>query len=73
MTCSVFMECADKSGVLEWDTESDRIVTLHENIVGTISGPPSGDRIIVTNYDNSSATVLATQGALAVPMPDVYN
>ena len=58
----MFFECADESGLLEWDTKADRLITVHKNITGMVSGPPSGDRVIVTNYDNSSAAVIVTQG-----------
>ena len=63
--CSIFLECADKAGVLEWDAQSDKFVTLHEGVVGTVSGPPTGDRVLVTNYDNSSAAIFATGGPSA--------
>lgn len=62
--CSLFLECADSSGILEWDTKEDRIVTVHESLVGTVSGPPTGDRIIVTDYSNSTAIVIVPQGGL---------
>ena len=62
--CSLFLECTDGSGILEWDTKEDRMVTVHESLVGTVSGPPTGDRIIVTDYSNSTAAVIVPQGGL---------
>lgn len=60
----MYFECTDKTGILEWDARADKFVTLHQGIIGSVTGPASGDRVIVTNYDNSSATIIATGGVV---------
>jgi len=60
--CSVYFECSDGGGVLEWNAVNDTFVHQHSN-KGTIFGTPRDDRIFVTNSANSSSTILIPGGA----------
>jgi hypothetical protein len=59
--CSVYAECVDGAGTLEWNTKSDTFVALLD-VVGTLYNAPAGDQIYVTNTDNSTAAVLRPGG-----------
>ena len=63
--CSLYLECADGAGILEWNTANDTLVKLH-NIVGVVTGAPADDVIFVGNNEESSATLLKPGGAFSV-------
>lgn len=63
--CSLFIECADGAGVLEWNTANDSYVALHD-IVGVVTGAPADDIIFVGNNGESSATMLKPGGKTAL-------
>ena len=59
--CSLFIECVDGAGVLEWNTANDSYVALH-NITGVVTGAPADDMIFVGNNADSRATMLKPGG-----------
>jgi hypothetical protein len=77
----LYIECVDGSGTLEWNTANDTLVTLHDSVVGVVTGAPADDMIFVGNSGDSAAvmvqpgkngvasTVFAT---LQVPFNPIY-
>lgn len=61
LICSLFIECVDGAGVLEWNTANDTYIALH-NITGVVTGAPADDMIFVGNNAGSSATMIKPGG-----------
>lgn len=59
--CSLYAECVDGAGTIEWNTVNDSFVALQPP-VGTLYNAPVGDNIFVTNTDNSTSAVLNPGG-----------
>ncbi len=68
--CSLFIECVDGSGVVEWNTANDSYVALH-NIPGVVTGSPADDMIFVGNNGDSLATMIKPGGER--PPASLYN
>lgn len=67
MWCSLYIECVDHTGTLEWNTVNDTLVKLHQTVIGPPTGAPADDMIFVVNTDNSLAVLV--QPGRESPMP----
>jgi hypothetical protein len=65
--CSIFIECVDGSGILEWNTANDTLVKMHTTFNGVVTGAPADDMIFVGNEANSLAVMLQPGGELLEP------
>ena len=61
LCCSIYVECVDGTGILEWDTVAERLVKFMANETGYISVYPASDKIIVIDYDMPTVNVLRPQ------------
>lgn len=50
--CSIYVECADNTGVIEWDTVRNAFVAFFSNQTGYVSVAPGDDKVLVLGYDN---------------------
>ena len=64
MHCSVYAECSDNLGILEWDSLSNTLVQFFPNQTGYLSAAPADDKILVLDYDTPTVNVLQPNGAL---------
>ena len=55
---SLYIECVDGSGTLEWNTVSNTLVAFHQDTVGQATASPANDRIFVVDGDESIVHVL---------------
>ena len=58
LLCSVFIECVDGTGTIEWNAVSNTLVAFHANAVGQITMSPANDRAFVVDGDSSIVNVL---------------
>lgn len=65
MLRSIYVECVNGAGTIEWYTLNDTFVTFHP-YVGTLYNAPAGDLIFVTNTDNSTSAALHPGGELSI-------
>ena len=61
--CSLFIECVDGTGTMEWNTVNDTLVRWHTNAIGAITGAPADDMVFVSDSGNSSVTMIKPKGA----------
>ena len=69
MRCSVYAECADGLGVLEWDLVTNTLVQFFPNQTGYLSAAPADDKILVLFYDTPTVSVLQPNGAFREQTP----
>ena len=62
INCSLYIECVDGAGVLEWNTANDTFVHLHTTLPGVVTGAPADDIIFVGNKEGSNATMVKPEG-----------
>ena len=60
---SVYAECADGKGVLEWDSVNNTLVHFFPNQTGYLSAAPADDKILVLFYDTPIISILEPRGA----------
>ena len=63
---SVYAECSDNLGILEWDSVSNTLVQFFPNQTGYLSAAPADDKILVLDYDTPTVNVLQPNGAVQV-------
>ena len=63
LCCSLFIECVDQSGTLEWNSVSDTLVAFHTSSPGQVTASPANDRVFVVDADNSTVNVFTPTGA----------
>jgi len=56
--CSLYIECADGTGTLEWNTANDTLVKFHDTLIGVVTGAPADDMIFVGNQGKSLAVLV---------------
>ena len=59
---SVYAECADGKGVLEWDSVNNTLVHFFPNQTGYLSAAPADDKILVLFYNTPIVSVLEPRG-----------
>ncbi len=61
---SVYAECSDNLGILEWDSITNTLVQFFGDQTGYLSAAPADDKILVLDYDTPTVNVLQPLGAL---------
>ena len=55
-----YVECADNTGVFEWNTVSNTFVRFFSNFTGYVSVAPGDDKVLVIGYDDAVQVLLPT-------------
>ena len=63
LCCSVYAECSDNLGILEWNSVTNTLVHFFPNQTGYLSAAPADDKIFVLDYDTPTVNVLEPRGA----------
>jgi len=78
----LYVECADGTGTLEWNTANDTLVKFHNTLIGVVTGAPADDMIFVGNQGESLAVLVqpgknglasAIFATLQVPYNPIYS
>ena len=62
---SVYAECSDNLGILEWDSITNTLVQFFGDQTGYLSAAPADDKILVLDYDAPIVNVLQPLGVLS--------